>query len=222
MYKIESKEQFRKDLESIIIPESSIGLHGIDKIDSEKIYHSIANQGLRMSSKYGLVGNIEFRGDFEHMDINDIYDYGYGNKIVLLAIPKIGEFEDVQFYIGSFPKNRGGYQKDDYRCDSIPIHNLKFGSYLPKEFVVGVFMHDKNDAYFELNPNYLGLKDNKEPFYRQLFDSFDGKMLVFNEKNAKKAERIINMYGNLDADGTYYIKGFLNEYEGCKKDRGTK
>ena len=220
-------------LREIVIPGSSIGVHGIKVNDVHQldIYESIRVHGLYMTSRYGLVGNIAFLNPIEEYNIDDIVGYTYGidntaKYTVVVAIPNTIKTSDGQeYFLGNFYKYHL-YGKDDSRARALPINEM---GTLPPEFVVGLYVGIVNGGSqkFYLNDRYLGLQNAN---YRDKFsDNFveiikqrtgDDSLLKIGDAGLVDSVRRLVDFGA----GSFYYTSFLEKYDNVIYDgaRGNK
>ncbi len=229
-------EELQKHLESIIIPESSIGVHGISTSnDGIIIYRKIISNGLEIHHSYaGIVSTVCFINPQENpdtFDIKDITGYCYGidknNMLcnVIIAIPEIMELPDGRsIYLGKFLKYNNGYGKNDQRAFSVPINMIEK---VPSQFIVGLYIRELNkyEGNFILNNNYIGLqtRENQQEFaskfYRQCNDLLSKKILTFDEIGRESARKITTLrtFAN-----DFYYNSFINKYDTVKNSEVIK
>ena len=235
MYTNITDEQLKELLTNIIIPGSSIGVHGIGHSDNViDVYNQIVETGLNITTpSYGVVGNVTFINPEENPDSYDIHDitsYTYGDIInnkkytVIIAIPNIMELPyGPKYFVGNFYKF-SGYGKDDDRARSLPIN--KNISKVPSEFIVGAHIKEFNDKYyiinesFLLNNNYIGLKnsDEQQLFYEKFLDNNEElyyNLLTLDEDGIEAAT--VQTKWRLDKNN--YYQYFLNYVESENKGK---
>ena len=224
--------QLEKILHEIVIPGSTIGLHGISTSgDGADKYKSIENSGLKNNTAYGIVGTVEFINLPENptkFNISDITQYRYGvdgNQIsytVIIAIPEVLELSDGQVvYLGRFLKYHM-FGKDDERAIYVPINWIKN---IPSEFIVGAYTKNlkTHKTSFTLNKNYLGLKENKQQqafatnfytnFFELTYNFHKKKLLTFDEETIDFIKKLISS----GYDENFYYNSFIEKYDTLKK-----
>lgn len=188
-----SEKELEDILKQIVIPNSSIGLHGIRNRDEDidnniDLANKILNEGLNIVMEWsGLVGTICMLGKIEQCNFKEITDYVYGidkykNIVnIIFAIPEtIPMIDGDEYFVGTFPECCG-YGKNDERSTSIPFNRfIDENGRFPTEFIVGYIKNkyrDISEDFVEeliLNENYIGFKT---PVERLLyFDSIKTKL----------------------------------------------
>lgn len=221
-----SEKELEDILKQIVIPNSSIGVHGIKyngKDSNIDVANKILNQGLDINMEcYGLVGTICMFGKVEQCNFKEITGYVYGcdehkNIVnVIVAIPEtIPMIDGDEYFIGDFPEYKYGYGKNDdrARCNSFNYFtddNNRF----PTEFIVGYIKNKYRhisegfEEEFILNENYIGLKT---PIERLIyFDSIKNKLDEL--KCYKFNEEYMNLV-NIFPKPTYYQICFSKYFE---------
>ena len=165
-------EEFKKEMEGIIIPGSTIGVHGMRIENENRIVNdisSILTKGLIINHPSGIVGNVALFGTTDDWGYEEIYDYAYyfsDNYVVnfVIAIPETFITSNDDIYLtclgdaADYRKNKGlqNYNKDvlnNWINEYISIKRC-----IPKEFIVGVMIYEKQTDrnIYMFNKNYYG------------------------------------------------------------------
>lgn len=205
---------FEEYFDSVVIPESCIGVHGISRAtDVFVTANSIFEYGLNMRYPGGLNSCCTMFGESTAFDLSKIYRYRMwkdrnnlaGN--VVIAIPKV--LEDIEgniYYIGPFEDLYLGNHKE--KIERVLKH--PFNAYvdskrqLPKEFIVGAYIKDYTSGAFVdfiVNSSYIGLMSDDER--RAYFESIKKQVLSYGLK------KVDDSY--CDNSSSFYAKK-LSEY----------
>lgn len=162
-----------KYLNSYVLSESCIGVHGLSKSDNFYLTaQKILNEGLNIRNEGGLNTCCTMLN--KCTDLNRIFGYNYAKDkndlacTILIAIPEtMDDINGDTYYIGPFDDIYIGGNED--RIKYVLKH--PFNAYInilkkvPKEFIVGAYIKEYETGKFKqfiINTNYIGLMSYEE------------------------------------------------------------
>lgn len=224
-----TEEKLQEILKNIVLPGSSIGVHGIARDNPAQIADLIMKQGL-LNSRYhsGLTGTIAFLGQVENIDCKDILSYTYGIYddegnvyTIVCAIPEVVKDETgKEYYLGVYNKSEK-HGKDDLKLHSNPTHDL--GILFP-EYIVGCVVRNVHtrQSKFILNGHYISFQSEKDQALINIvllsfIRDYNSHVSVYalDEDDYERVSHMLSKIHREDLD--YYRRSFVEKYESLYK-----
>lgn len=197
---ITDKNKIVQFLDYIIVPESSVGVHGItfrkeigNNEELLKIAETIINEGLKVNKSGGqnIALTCSLFGDAESYNRDELLDYFCGPisvsnddtyTSIVIAIPNVMvDAEGKEYFLGNFPK---GLEKDNQVFATFPINRYILDKgFIPREFIVGYIYGNVNinpgeeEYSFKSNPHYIGLRSDEEKI--AFFENIKSSLLKY-------------------------------------------